>query len=256
MKISVLTLFPDIVRHVLGSSITGKAWEKEIFSINLVQIRDFAVNSYGQVDDACYGGGPGMLMMAEPVYRAWDQARKWHKGEDVRTILLSPRGSVYRQSKALELAQQQNLIFICGHYEGIDQRLIDEIVDEEISLGDYILTGGEIAVCAVLDSVLRLVPGVLPSQEAYSNESHMDGLLEYPQYTRPAEWRGKKVPDVLLSGHKANIEKWQEIQSVAETMRLRPDLNGNIRLSLAQWQEIIAAIKEKETEEKAPDNGM
>ena len=256
MKISVLTLFPEIVRHVLGSSITGKAWEKVIFSINLVQIRDFAVNSYGQVDDACYGGGRGMLMMAEPVYRAWEQARIWHEGQDVRTILLSPRGNIYRQSKALELAQQQHLIFICGHYEGIDQRLIDEIVDEEISLGDYILTGGEIAVCAVLDSVLRLVPGVLPSQEAYSKESHMDGLLEYPQYTRPAEWRGKKVPDVLLSGHKANIEKWQEIQSVAETMRLRPDLNGNIRLSLAQWQEVIAVIREKETEEKAPDIEM
>lgn len=250
MKISVLTLFPQVISAVIDSSITGKAREKGLFELNLVQIRNFAINSYGQVDDACYGGGRGMLMMAEPVFKAWQQARKWHGKDDVHTIFLSPRGACYRQQKAVELAQAENLIFICGHYEGIDQRVIDEIVDEEISIGDYILTGGEIAACVVIDSVLRLVPGVLPDAKAYSRESHMAGLLEYPQYTRPAVWHDKKVPDVLLSGHQAKIEHWQKVRSVLDTMRLRPDMAGEIKLALEEWQDVAEAAKTEKTREK------
>lgn len=238
MHISVLTLFPELIRTVVGSSITGRAQQNDLFELETIQIRDFAVNQYGKVDDYCFGGGTGMLMMAEPVFNAWQSACKTDKASR-RTIFLSPRGHVFDQAKAVELASYDHLIFLCGHYEGIDQRVVDEIIDEELSIGDYVLTGGELAACVVIDALLRLVPGVLPNEEAFSKESHMNGLLEYPQYTRPAKWHGQRVPDVLLSGHQARIEQWQQLQSLQQTMKLRPDLFAKIKLTEEEWRELI-----------------
>lgn len=241
MRISVLTLFPEMIRQSVGSSMTGRALQNGIFELDTVQIRDFAVNHYGKVDDYCFGGGTGMLMMAEPVFLAWQSACQ-SPAVKRRTIHLSPRGQVFTQAKAAELIQNDQLILICGHYEGIDQRVLDEIVDEEISIGDYVLTGGELAACVVIDTLLRMVPGVLPNEEAYSRESHMEGLLEYPQYTRPAEWHGQKVPEVLLSGHKARIIQWQRLESLRQTMQRRPDLFARLKLSADEWQEMLAYL--------------
>ena len=257
MHISVLTLFPEIVKQVTGSSITGRAWEKDLFSLDLIQIRDFAVNQYGKVDDYCYGGGTGMLMMAEPIARAWLHAvslhdhqppqadaasiKKWRKEHADRclTLFLSPRGQVFEQKMTARLSQVEHLILICGHYEGIDQRAIDLLVDRELSIGDYVLTGGELAACVVMDAIIRLIPGVLPNSEAYTNESHMSGLLEHAQYTRPASWFDMNVPDVLLSGHQANIDQWKESQSLLETVKRRPDLLKDRRYTTGQWQNLL-----------------
>jgi tRNA (guanine37-N1)-methyltransferase len=243
MRITVLTLFPEIIQTNLSASMTGRALQNGIFDLDIIQIRDFAVNSYGKVDDYCFGGGTGMLLMAEPVWQAWRAACQYQATRR-RTIYLSPRGQVFRQAKAAELSQFDHLIFICGHYEGIDQRVLDRVVDEEISLGDYVLTGGELAACVVADALLRLVPGVLPNEEAYCRESHADGLLEYPQYTRPACWQGMDVPDVLLSGHKARIEEWQHLESLSLTMRSRPDLFGQQTLDAATWQALLRQCRE------------
>ena len=238
MLISVLTLFPDLIRQTMNSSITGRALQCGAFDLETIQIRDYAVNRYGKVDDYCFGGGTGMLMMAEPIYLAWQAACR-HEAANRRTVCLSPRGRVYNQAKAVHLAHYDHLILICGHYEGIDQRLLDEIIDEEISIGDYVLTGGELPACVVIDALVRLLPGVLPNEQAYCNESHMQGLLEYPQYTRPSTWHGTSVPDVLLSGHQANIEKWQRIQSLRITLQKRPDLLAGTKLSAAEWLEVL-----------------
>lgn len=262
MKMTVLTLFPELIEAVISSSITGRARSAGIFDLHLIQIRDYAVNRYGKVDDYCFGGGTGMLLMAEPVFRAWQAACPETAGETQtgrsadgqapstgvnpapairsRTIYLSPRGALFTQAKARSLAADyDHLIFLCGHYEGVDQRVIDTVVDEELSIGDYVLTGGELAACVIIDAVLRLIPGVLPDEAAYTRESHMDGLLEYPQYTRPAEWQDLKVPDVLLSGHQANIEAWQAAQSAIETMLRRPDLMADKPLDEKQWRRLI-----------------
>ena len=250
MHLSVLTLFPELIEQVVGSSITGRARAAGIYELETVQIRDYAVNRYGKVDDYCFGGGTGMLMMAEPVYQAWLAAHSRVKQEQsCRTIFLSPRGRVFKQAQAIELAQYDHLILICGHYEGIDQRVLDEIVDEELSIGDYVLTGGELAACVVMDALLRHVPGVLPDEAAYTQESHMAGLLEHPQYTRPAIWRGKSVPDVLLSGHQRKIEQWQLRQSQLETLRKRPDLLARHMMSRETWQEIIEVLEEEQIAE-------
>lgn len=239
MRISVLTLFPELIQQTVGSSITGRALQSGLFDLETIQIRDFAVNRYGKVDDYCFGGGTGMLMMAEPVSLAWQQACR-HETANRRTVHLSPRGQVFTQTKAAELAALDQLILICGHYEGIDQRVLDEVVDEELSIGDYVLTGGELAACVVIDAMLRLVPGVLPNEEAFSRESHMDGLLEYPQYTRPAEWHGKIVPEVLLSGHQARIEQWQRREALRQTMLRRPDLFAEQKLSAQEWEGLLS----------------
>jgi tRNA (guanine37-N1)-methyltransferase len=238
MRITALTLFPDLIRQAVGCSVTGRAMQAGVFELEAIQIRDYAVNRYGQVDDTCFGGGYGMLMMAEPVWQAWQTACREPSGKR-RTICLSPRGRVFNQAKAAELATLDHLVLICGHYEGVDQRVLDEIADEELSIGDYVLTGGELAACVVIDALLRLVPGVLPSAEVYRRESHMAGLLEYPQYTRPAEWHGRKVPDVLLSGHQANIEKWQHLSALRTTLQQRPDLFGQQRLTAEEWLELL-----------------
>jgi tRNA (guanine37-N1)-methyltransferase len=245
MKLSVLTLFPEVIEAAISSSITGRAREKGLYQLETIQIRQFAVNRYGKVDDACFGGGTGMLMLAEPVYQAWLAAggSKQPVGDTEpstrqHTIYLSPRGAVFKQETARRLASYEHLILICGHYEGIDQRLIDQVVDEEVSIGDFVLTGGELAACVVIDALLRLVPGVLP-EEATLRESHMDGLLEYPQYTRPSIWHDHKVPDVLLSGHQAKIDAWQRSLSILETLRRRPDLIQGKRLDEETWQRLI-----------------
>jgi tRNA (guanine37-N1)-methyltransferase len=244
MRISVLTLFPELIRQAAGSSITGRALQNGLFELETVQIRDFAVNRYGKVDDYCFGGGTGMLMMAEPIFKAWQSACS-HPASRRKTIYLSPRGRVFNQAKAAELASLDHLVLLCGHYEGIDQRVADEIVDEELSIGDYVLTGGELAACVVIDALLRLIPGVLPNEEAVSRESHMDGLLEYPQYTRPSEWHGHQVPDVLLSGHQANINRWQHLQSLRETLQRRPDLFSQHHLSAQDWQDLISLLEQE-----------
>ena len=252
MRISVLTLFPEIIHQSVGSSITGRALQNGIFELETIQIRDYAVNQYGKVDDYCYGGGTGMLMMAEPVMQSFDAACQFPAAKR-RTIYLSPRGQVFNQAKATELTNFDHLILLCGHYEGIDQRALDCVVDEELSIGDYVLTGGELAACVVIDALLRLLPGVLPNEEAFSKESHMDGLLEYSQYTRPAEWHGRAVPEVLLSGHQANILRWQRMQSLKITMLQRPDLFVKLKLNEQEWEELIHEELEWKIDSASPD---
>ena len=225
MQFDIMTLFPDLVSTVLGESIIGRAQKNGALKINCHNIRDFSEDKHRRVDDTPYGGGKGMLMMAPPIYRCYEHIMNGQpKTDKTRVVFMSPSGTLFNQKKAEELSKYNNLVILCGHYEGIDQRIIDEIVDEEISIGDFVLTGGEIPACIVVDAVARLVEGVLSDPECYEKESHSAGLLEYPQYTRPFEFHGKTVPEVLISGHHANIEKWREEQALAVTKRLRPDL--------------------------------
>jgi len=223
MRIDILTLFPEMVSSVLSQSIIGRAQNSGIIEINCINIRDFATNKHKKVDDTPYGGGVGMVMQAEPIYLAYKSIAD---KSDVKpfVIYLSPQGKVFNQTLANDFAKLDHIIFLCGHYEGVDERVIEEIVDMELSIGDYVLTGGEIPAMVICDSVCRLVPGVLSSEEAFSNESHYDGLLEYPQYTRPPEFMGRTVPEVLLSGHHKNIDEWRREQSIIRTKQKRPDL--------------------------------
>ena len=236
MYFAVLTLFPDMIRSVVGTSITGRAIQAGLIVVDAIDIRDFAGNAYGKVDDAPYGGGRGMLMMCEPVHAAWREAAVRCGAERPHTVFLSPQGKPFDQSCAFRLSRMESLVLLCGHYEGIDQRVLDEIVDEEISLGDFVLTGGEIPALAVLDAVARLIPGVLPDESAYLEESHSDGTLEYPHYTRPVEWMGKRVPDMLLSGHHEKIAHWRRMMSLSATLKKRPDLFGRIRLEKGEGE--------------------
>ncbi len=223
MRFDVLTLFPHMFEAVLGDSIIGRARENNLIELNFIDIRDFSANKHRKVDDYPFSGGGGMLMNAQPVYDAYMSAAE---GLDYKplTIYMSPKGKVFNQSKAIKLSKEEHIILLCGHYEGIDQRVIDEIVDMELSIGDFVLTGGEIPAMAVIDTVSRLLPGVLAAQSSYENESHYNGLLEYPQYTRPAEWHGVSVPEALISGHHANIEKWKREQALITTLKKRPDM--------------------------------
>ncbi|MBQ0009797.1 MAG: tRNA (guanosine(37)-N1)-methyltransferase TrmD [Ruminococcus sp.] len=226
MRIDIMTLFPDLCETVLSESIIGRARKAGILDIRTHQIRDYSEDKHHRVDDTPYGGGMGMLMGPEPI---WNCYRAITEGvgetERRRVIYLSPQGRVLSQSIAAELAgNYDRLILLCGHYEGVDQRILDEIVDEEISIGDYVLTGGEIPACILTDCVGRLVPGVLADAECYEKESFSDGLLEYPQYTRPYEFHGVKVPDVLVSGHHANIDAWRLEKAREKTAKVRPDL--------------------------------
>ena len=223
MRIDIMTLFPDTVGDMMNESILGRAQERGYIRIEAHQIRDYTANRQNQVDDYPYGGGHGAIMQADPLYRCW-QAICDEVGAPVHTIYMSPCGQVFSQEKARRLLDYDNIILVCGHYEGIDQRFIDECVDEEISIGDYVLTGGEIPAMVFTDALCRMVPGVLTNNECFTEESHFSGLLEYPQYTKPAEWRGMEVPEVLLSGHHANIEKWRREMSLAVTRQKRPDL--------------------------------
>lgn len=221
MRFDIMTLFPDLVDTVLNESIIGRARNAEKLKINTYNIRDFSEDKHHRVDDTPCGGGMGMLMAAPPIYSCYEAI---DKTENIHTVYMSPRGATLTQEKAKQLLQYDQLVILCGHYEGVDQRIIDEIVDEEISIGDYVLTGGEIPACILVDAVGRLCPGVLSDNECFEKESFEDNLLEYPQYTRPVEFHSVKVPDVLLSGHHANIEKWRLEQAEKLTKERRPDL--------------------------------
>lgn len=224
MHFHVLTLFPEMIRNGLSESIIGRACQKEHISIEAINIRDYTLDKHKKVDDYTYGGGAGMLMQAQPVYDAFDALRKKIGVEKPRVIYVTPQGAVFNQQMASDFAKEENLIFLCGHYEGIDERVLEEIVTDYVSIGDYVLTGGELPAMVMIDTISRLVPGVLNNVESAETESHSSGLLEYPQYSRPEIWHEKKVPDVLLSGHHANIEKWRLEQSIIRTQQRRPDL--------------------------------
>lgn len=228
MNFHVMTLFPEMIMQGLNVSIIGRAIEKGLISIEAVNIRDYAFNKHNKVDDYIYGGGAGMLMQAEPVYLCYEAIReRITSGSRPRVVYLTPQGEVFTQKKAQELAKEDDLILLCGHYEGIDERVLDEIVTDNISIGDYVLTGGELPAMIVVDAVSRLIPGVLNNDVSAEFESFQDDLLEYPQYSRPEIWHGKRVPEVLLSGHHANVEKWRHEQSVIRTRERRPDLLDN-----------------------------
>ena len=238
MNFHILTLFPDMVMNGLNTSIIGRAVNAGLLSIEAVNIRDYAFNKHQSVDDYPYGGGAGMLMQAEPVYLAYEAVaeRIRKQGEKPRVVYLSPQGNVFDQKMAEELSQEEDLILLCGHYEGIDERVLEEIVTDYVSIGDYVLTGGELPAMVMVDALSRLVPGVLHNDVSAEFESFQDNLLEYPQYSRPEEWHGKKVPSVLLSGHHANIEKWRREQSIIRTYERRPDLFEKCELTEKEEQ--------------------
>lgn len=223
MNYHVLTLFPEMVENGLNTSIIGRAMEKGLLSLETVNIRDYAGNKHGKVDDYPYGGGAGMVMQAEPVYQAYQAVRQKISGTP-RVVYLTPQGCVFTQEKAKELAKEEDLIFLCGHYEGVDERVLEEIVTDYLSIGDYVLTGGELPAMVIIDAISRMVPGVLSNETSAFEESFSGNLLEYPQYSRPEVWRDKAVPPVLLSGHHGNVEKWRREQSVYRTAKWRPDL--------------------------------
>ena len=223
MRIDIMTLFPESLTDVLADSILGRAQERGYLTIEAHQIRDYTASKQNQVDDYPYGGGRGAIMQADPLYRCWEAVCD-KAGGPVHTVYLSPCGHTFKQADAIRLSKMENLILVCGHYEGIDQRFIDECVDEEISLGDFVLTGGEIAAMAVTDAVARMVPGVLADPECFEDESHYSGLLEYPQYTQPREYEGMAVPEVLVSGNHRLIHLWKFEESLKLTKRERPDL--------------------------------
>lgn len=243
MEFYVETLFPQQVDSFLRESITGRALDKGIISLECVNIRDHAVNDYGKVDDTMYGGGTGMLIQCDPVYDCWRSVVDKRGGKAPHTVFVSPKGQVFDQDKARELASYDSLLIICGHYEGIDSRVIDEICDEEISLGDFVLTGGEIAAVTIIDCVSRMIPGVLPSEDAYTNESHMNGTLEARQYTKPAKWHDRAVPEVLMSGDKKAIDEYNRIDSLVETWKKRPDMLDRLDISEEDWEKILALAK-------------
>ena len=225
MRFDIMTLFPEMVEAVLNESVIGRAQKNNLITVEAHNIRDYTLDKHKKTDDAPYGGGKGMLMAAPPVYDCYCAVKAENEGKRSHVIYLSPQGRVLTQDIAKRLASEyDNLILLCGHYEGIDTRVIDEIVDEEISVGDYVLTGGELPACILADCVCRLCPGVLSDSECFEKESHSDGLLEYPQYTRPYEFHGVKVPDVLISGHHGNIDKWRYEEAVRVTAKKRPDL--------------------------------
>ncbi len=223
MQFYIMTLFPEMVKDGLNTSIIGRAAAKGLLSIEAVDIRDYAFNKHHSVDDYPYGGGAGMLMQAEPVYQCY-QAVAEKAGKRPRVVYLSPQGQTFNQKMAEDFAQEEELVLLCGHYEGIDERVLEEIVTDYVSIGDYVLTGGELPAMIMVDAISRLVPGVLHNDVSAEFESFQDNLLEYPQYSRPEVWHEKRVPEVLMSGHHANIEKWRREQSVIRTARNRPDL--------------------------------
>lgn len=235
MNYHVLTLFPEMIQDGLNTSIIGRAMEKGLISLETTDIRDYSTNKHHKVDDYPYGGGAGMVMQAEPVYGAW-KAVSDKIGYRPRVIYLTPQGSVFNQTIAEDLAKEKDLVFLCGHYEGIDERVLEEVVTDYLSIGDYVLTGGELPAMVMIDAISRLVPCVLNNDESAQFESFQDNLLEYPQYSRPEEWNGKKVPPVLLSGHHANIDKWRREQSVIRTAQRRPDLLERAELTKQEQQ--------------------
>lgn len=253
MNFHVLTLFPEMIEQGMHTSIIGRAIAGGYLSIDAINIRDYAFNKHQKVDDYPYGGGAGMLMQAEPVYLAYESVQK-KLGYRPRVVYLTPQGEVFHQTMAKELAKEKDLVFLCGHYEGIDERVLDEIVTDYVSIGDYVLTGGELPAMVMMDSISRMVPGVLSNQESGETESFAENLLEYPQYSRPEEWHGQKVPPVLLSGHHANIEAWRREQSILRTAKRRPDLLKKADLTNKEWSQVRQWKKEwKVAETEASD---
>ncbi|MBN1891471.1 MAG: tRNA (guanosine(37)-N1)-methyltransferase TrmD [Clostridiales bacterium] len=249
MKFTVLTLFPKQILDFTQASIVGRAINNGLLDISCVDIRDYSNNKHGKVDDTLYGGGKGMLLTCEPVYGAWDACVSESSSKPY-TVYLSPKGSVLDQKKVIRLSHIDHLVLLCGHYEGIDQRVLDVIVDEEISIGDYVLTGGEAAACIVIDAVSRMIPGVLPDSSAYENESHMDGVLESPHFTKPEVWNGFRVPEVLRNGNHARIEKWRRMEGLYETYKSRKDLFEKQDVSAAEWEYIIQKESRKDAEKQ------
>jgi len=226
----ILTLFPEMIENGLKHSIIKRAIENKIITLNTINIRNFANNKHKHIDDSPYGGGAGMVMQAPPIYDAYMSIKDKVK-KNTKVIYMTPQGKLFNQSIAKELSEEEDLIILCGHYEGVDERIIEEIVTEEISIGDYVLTGGELAAMIVIDAAARLVPGVLNKNESFVEESFNNNLLEYPQYTRPFEFKGRKVPDILLSGHHQKIKKWRKEQSIIRTLKKRPELLNNASLT-------------------------
>lgn len=245
MRIDILTLFPQMCENVLKESIIGRAREKGLIEISCRDIREYTADKHRRVDDTPYGGGMGMVMQSQPIYDCFmslceDSGRKPH------LIYMSPQGKTLTQEKAVELSKMDHIALLCGHYEGVDERVLEEIVDEEISIGNYVLTGGELPALVVADSVARMLPGVLSGEEAFTNESHFNSLLEHPQYTKPAVWKEKEVPAVLLSGHHANIEKWRREQSLKRTYEKRPELLEHAELTKKDKEYLKKLKEEKE----------
>ena len=240
----VATLFVDMCQAVTDESIIGRAQRAGKIQVRYWNIRDYAGNKHNRVDDCTYGGGRGMLMQAAPIYRCW-QAVCQASGERPYVVFPSPQGKVFTQQKAVELSRRPRLLFLCGHYEGVDQRVLDEIADEELSLGDFVLTGGELPALAMLDAVARLCPGVLSQESCFTEESLYNGLLEYPQYSHPAVWNGREVPPVLLTGHHANIAKWRREQSLLVTLQKRPELLETAPLT-REDREFLERVKKEQ----------
>ena len=253
MNFHVLTLFPEMIEQGMNTSIIGRAIAGGYLSVDAINIRDYAFNKHQKVDDYPYGGGAGMLMQAEPVYLAY-QSIEEKIGYRPRVVYLTPQGSVFNQTMARDFAKEQDLVFLCGHYEGIDERVLEEVVTDFVSIGDYVLTGGELPAMVMMDAVSRMVPGVLSNQESGETESFAGNLLEYPQYSRPEEWHGKKVPPVLLSGHHANIEAWRREQSILRTAKNRPDLLKKANLTNKEWNQIRQWKKQWKEEKEKNDN--
>ncbi len=245
MKFDVMTLFPEMVKTVLSESIIGRAQNAGIIDVECHNIRDFSLDKHRKTDDTPYGGGMGMVMTCQPIYDCFMHIKSGiPEGRRVRVLYMSPKGRIFNHDVARELSEYDNLVFLCGHYEGVDQRIIDEIVDEDISIGDYVLTGGEIPACIIIDAVSRLKDGVLSDNECYENESVASGILEYPQYTKPREFMGREVPEVLLSGDHKKIDTWRLTEAVKLTRERRPDM-------LARHPEIEESLKPKEKKRKS-----
>lgn len=247
MRIDIVTLFPEMCETVMAESIIGRARKKGAIQVCCHQIRDYAHDKHNRVDDCPFGGGMGMLLMAEPIALCLDDLTE-QLGDKPHIAYMSPQGKTLTQQKVQELAQYDNLTLLCGHYEGIDERIIDAYVDEEISIGDYVLTGGELPALVVADSVSRMIDGVLSDTACFEEESHFNGLLEYPHYTRPANWRGRKVPEVLVAGNHGTVERWRREQSLLRTYRKRPELLEHAALSKADRAYLNRLTEESEKE--------
>ena len=239
-RFHILTLFTQQVEYYFKHSILKRAIENKIISVDAIDMRDYAVNEYGKVDDTLYGGGTGMLIQCQPVFDAYNSiALNSSTGEKPYVVYMSPKGSLFDQKKAKELSKRKDLVIICGHYEGIDDRVISTIVDEQISIGVYVLTGGDVGACVIVDSISRMIPNVLPNEEAYMNESHMNDTLEHLQYTKPEVWKGKRVPQVLLPGDFAKIDEFNKTVALCETWSKRPDMLEKKALSTEEWQKML-----------------
>ena len=250
MNYYVMTLFPEMIENGMHTSIIGRAMAKGLLTLQTINIRDFSTRGDGRIDDYPYGGGAGMVMQAEPVYRAYTDLAA-HIGHRPRLVYLTPQGKTFTQQMAKELALEEDLVFLCGHYEGIDERVLDEIATDYISIGDYVLTGGELPSMVLMDSISRMVPGVLSNQESGETESFSGSLLEYPQYSRPEVWHDTATPPVLMSGHHANVERWRRDQSLYRTLKHRPDLLDGVELDKKD-RKFLCELLEKEPVEQLP----